>query len=283
MFTSCCPGWIKYVEDNYKELTGYLSTCKSPHMMLGALIKSYFSEVNHLNREDIYVVSIMPCSAKKEEKLIKNKQGDYDVDAVLTTRELARLIKMAGIDFNALEDEEFDSDLFGEYSGAGAIFGVSGGVMEAALRTAYHTLKGKEYPLIEFEEVRGRKNLKEATIVINRKKIKVAVVHTMAAVKPILEDVKNGKCEYDFVEVMACPLGCINGGGQIHQKPLLLRKEERDNILMLKYKRAKGLYSIDSEKELRQSHNNMQIRDLYKKYLKEPGSYLAHEILHREY
>ena len=283
MFTSCCPGWIKYVEDNYKELTPYLSTCKSPHMMLGALVKSYFAEVNNLNREDVYVVSIMPCSAKKEEKLIKNKQGDYDVDAVLTTRELARLIKMAGIDFNSLKDDDFDSDLFGEYSGAGAIFGVSGGVMEAALRTAYYTLTGKEYPLIKFEEVRGKKFVKEAVVTIKRKKIRVAVVQTMKAVKPILEDVKKGKCDYDFVEVMACPLGCINGGGQVHQKPLLLKKEERDNILWVKYNRGKGLYYIDNKKELRQSHNNRQIQALYDNYLNEPGSHLAHELLHREY
>jgi len=283
MFTSCCPGWIKYAMDNYPELSNHLSTCKSPHMMLGSLVKSYFAKVNNLNREDIYVVSIMPCSAKKEEKLLKNKQGDYDVDAVLTTRELARLIKMAGIDFNSLEEGEFDQDLFGEYSGAGAIFGVSGGVMEAALRTAYYTLKGKEYPLIKFEEVRGKKFLKEATVTINRKKIRVAVVHTMKATREILEDVKSGKCKYDFIEVMACPLGCINGGGQIHQKPLLMKKEERDNILWVKYNRGKGLYNIDSKKELRQSHNNKQIKELYDNYLEKPGSHTAHELLHREY
>ncbi len=283
MFTSCCPGWVSYMMDNYPELKNHMSSCKSPHMMLGSLIKSRFSEVNNLNREDIYVVSIMPCSAKKEERTLINKQGDYDVDAVLTTRELARLIKMAGIDFNSLEDSEFDSDLFGEYSGAASIFGVSGGVMEAALRTAYHALTNKEYPLIRFEEVRGKKNVKEATIKIRRKEIKVAVVHTMKAIKPILEDLKNGKCKYDFIEVMACPLGCINGGGQIHQKPLLMNKEDRDNILLVKYKRAKGLYKIDESKELRQSHNNTQIKELYENYLSEPGSELAHKLLHREY
>lgn len=283
MFTSCCPGWVKYVEDNYKELTGHLSSCKSPHMMLGALIKSYFAKTNKLKREDIYTVSIMPCSAKKEEKLLKNTYGDYDVDAVLTTRELARLIKMAGIDFNSLEDEEFDQDLFGDYSGAGAIFGVSGGVMEAALRTAYYTLTGNEYPLIKFEQVRGKENVKEASIDIDGTKLNIAVVHTMKAVKPILEEVKNGTCKYDFIEVMACPLGCINGGGQIHQKPLLMKKGDRDNILDIKFNRAKGLYSIDDKKDLRQSHNNKQIQELYKKYLKKPGSKLAHELLHREY
>ena len=283
MFTSCCPGWVTYMMDNYPELKNHISSCKSPHMMLGSVIKSYFSEVNNLNREDIYVVSIMPCSAKKEERTLKNKQGDYDVDAVLTTRELARLIKMAGIDFNSLEDSEFDQDLFGEYSGAASIFGVSGGVMEAALRTAYYTLTNKEYPLIKFEEVRGKKNVKEATIKIRRKEIKVAVVHTMKAIKPILEDLKKGKCKYDFIEVMACPLGCINGGGQIHLKPLLMNKEDRDNILFVKYKRAKGLYKIDESKELRQSHNNKQIKELYDNYLGRPGSELSHELLHREY
>lgn len=283
MFTSCCPGWVKYVQDNYPELKQNLSTCKSPHMMLGSIIKAYFAKKNKLKREDIYVVSIMPCSAKKEERLLKNQYGDYDVDAVLTTRELAKFIKMASIDFNSLEESDFDQDLFGEYSGAAAIFGVSGGVMEAALRSAYYTLTKKEYPLIKFNEVRGEKYLKEASIKLADKELNIAVVHTMKAAKSILEDVKNGKCKYDFIEVMACPLGCINGGGQIHLKPLLMKKEDRDNILSIKYNRAKGLYSIDDKKDLRQSHNNKQIKELYKKFLKKPGSELAHELLHREY
>ena len=286
MITSCSPGWVNYAEYFYGDLLGHLSSCKSPHEMEGAIIKSYFAEKKGLDPKNIFVVSIMPCTAKKYEKERPenaSKDGLKDVDCVLTTRELARLIKRSGIDFRRLPDEEFDQDLLGEYTGAGVIFGVTGGVMEAALRTAYYTVTGKEHELITFKEVRGFDGLKEAEIDLNGTKIKVAVAHGMKNAKPLLDDIRAGKSPYTFIEIMGCPGGCINGGGQPFVKPCFLPNED-DNILdTYKEKRAKVLYSEDEKQILRQSHRNTQIQQLYKDYLGEPNSHKAHELLHTTY
>lgn len=286
MITSCSPGWVNYAEYFYGDLLGHLSSCKSPHEMEGAIIKSYFAEKQGLDPKNIFVVSIMPCTAKKYEKERPenaSKEGLKDVDCVLTTRELARLIKRSGIDFRRLPDEEFDQDLLGEYTGAGVIFGVTGGVMEAALRTAYFTVTGKEHELITFKEVRGFDGLKEAEIDLNGTKIKVAVAHGMKNAKPLLDDIRAGKSPYTFIEIMGCPGGCINGGGQPFVKPCFLPNED-DNILdTYKEKRAKVLYSEDEKQILRQSHRNTQIQQLYKDYLGEPNSHRAHELLHTTY
>ena len=286
MITSCSPGWVNYAEYFYGDLLGHLSSCKSPHEMEGAIIKSYFAEKKGLDPKNIFVVSIMPCTAKKYEKERPenaSKEGLKDVDCVLTTRELARLIKRSGIDFRRLPDEEFDQDLLGEYTGAGVIFGVTGGVMEAALRTAYFTITGKEHDLITFKEVRGFDGLKEAEIDLNGTKIKVAVAHGMKNAKPLLDDIRVGKSPYTFIEIMGCPGVCINGGGQPFVKPCFLPNEDANILDTYKEKRAKVLYSEDEKQVLRQSHRNTQIQQLYKDYLGEPNSHKAHELLHTSY
>ncbi len=279
LITSCCPGWIRYIETYYPELLNHLSSCKSPHMMEGAIIKSYYAKKNNIDPKDIVVVSIMPCSAKKEEK----DRNDNDVDIVLTTIELANLIKLFGISFEDLEDEKFDTDLLGDFSGAGVIFGASGGVMEAALRTAYHSLTNKEYEAIEFNKVRGMEGIKEATLTINKKKVNVAVVHSLSNAAKLLNEIKEGKSKYHFIEVMACPLGCINGAGQPKISSNKLNVKEKDNILLNTYKRANALYKEDEKLPIRQSHNNPQIIELYKNYLGKPNSELAHKLLHTTY
>ena len=279
LITSCCPGWINYAETYYPELLNHLSSCKSPHMMEGALIKSYYAERNNIDPKDIVVVSIMPCSAKKEEK----DRNETDVDIVLTTVELADIIKLFGISFKDLEDENFDTDLLGDFSGAGVIFGASGGVMEAALRTAYHTLTNTEYDKIKFENVRGLNGIKEASLEINGNTINVAVVHSLSNAKALLEQIKNGTCKYHFIEVMACPIGCINGAGQPKITSKDLELKEKDNVLFNTYKRANALYKEDETLPIRQSHNNPQIQELYKNYLEHPGSHKAHELLHTTY
>ncbi len=279
LITSCCPGWIRYIETYYPELLNHLSSCKSPHMMEGAIIKSYYAKKNNIDPKDIVVVSIMPCSAKKEEK----DRNDNDVDIVLTTVELANLIKLFGISFEDLEDEKFDADLLGDFSGAGVIFGASGGVMEAALRTAYHSLTNEEYETIEFNKVRGMEGIKEATLTINKKKVNVAVVHSLSNAAKLLNEIKNEKSKYHFIEVMACPLGCINGAGQPKISSNKLNVKEKDNILLNTYKRANALYKEDEKLPIRQSHNNPQIIELYKNYLDKPNSKLAHKLLHTTY
>ncbi len=286
MITSCSPGWVNYAEYFYGDLLGHLSSCKSPHEMMGAIVKSYFAEKNNLDPKDIFVVSIMPCTAKKYEKERPenaNKDGLKDVDAVLTTRELGKLIKRSGIDFVHLPDEEFDQDLLGEYTGAGVIFGVTGGVMEAALRTAYHMVTGKEHELVEFKEVRGFEGVKEAAIDMDGTVVKVAVAHGMKNAKPLLDDIRAGKSPYAFIEIMGCPGGCINGGGQPFVKPCFLPNEDANILDTYKEKRANALYSEDERQVLRQSHKNKQIQDLYKNYLGEPNSHKAHELLHTTY
>jgi len=279
--TSCSPGWINYLEYYYPELIPHVSTCKSPHMMMGAIIKSYFAQKHELDPKDIFVVSIMPCTAKKYER--QRKEMPNDVDAVLTTRELAKLIKRSGISWAKLPEEEFDNDLLGEYSGAGVIFGVTGGVMEAALRTAYFWLTGKEYGAINFEAVRGLEGVKEAAIDVEGTIVKVAVSSGMKNGKVLLDQIKAGNSPYAFVEIMGCPGGCINGGGQPYVKPMFLPNEE-DNILeTYKAKRASVLYKEDEKQVIRQSHNNKDIQTLYKDFLGKPGSELAEELLHTSY
>ena len=285
MITSCSPGWINYAEYYYGDQLDHLSSCKSPHEMFGAIVKSYYAEKNGIDPENIFVVSIMPCTAKKGEKereaLVTG--GLKDVDAVLTTRELGDLIKRSGINFTALPDEEFDSDLLGDYSGAGVIFGVTGGVMEAALRTAYYVLTGKEHDLIKFEEVRGFDGIKEASLEIGGQTINVAVASGMKNAKILMDEVRAGTSKYAFIEIMGCPGGCIAGGGQPYVKPCFLPDEDVDILDTYKEKRAAALYSEDERQTVRQSHNNPQIQQLYADYLGEPNSHKAHELLHTTY
>ena len=285
MITSCSPGWINYIEYYYPELLEHLSSCKSPHEMMGAIIKSYYAEKHNIDRSQICVVSIMPCTAKKYEKErpANSVDGIKDVDVVLTTRELAELIKRAGLMWKKLPDEDFDDDLIGEYSGAGAIFGVTGGVMEAAIRTAYHILTNQELEPIEFTPCRGLEGIKEATLKINGVTYNFAMCSGMKNAKILLEQIKNGESKYDFVEVMGCPGGCINGGGQPYVFPLFLPNED-DNIQETYIaKRAKVLYDIDKGKKVRRSHLNPDIITLYKEYLGEYGSPKAHKLLHTTY
>lgn len=285
MITSCSPGWINYAEYYYGDQLDHLSSCKSPHQMQGAIIKSYFAEKNGLKPEDIFVVSIMPCTAKKFEKERPQlqKNGIKDVDAVLTTRELAKLIKRSGINFVKLPNEEFDQDLMGEYTGAGVIFGATGGVMEAALRTAYHELTGKEYEAVEFTAVRGMQGLKEATLNIAGSEIKVAVASGMRNAKVLMDEIRSGKSPYTFIEIMGCPGGCVNGGGQPYVKPCFLPNEDNNILDTYKEKRAQALYSEDERQKVRQSHNNKQVQKLYSDFLEKPNSHKAHELLHTTY
>lgn len=278
MITSCSPGWVKYIEMNYPELLPHLSTCKSPHQMFGALTKTYFAQKEGINPEKIYVVSVMPCIAKKFERQrdeLKNN-GLYDVDNVITTRELSRMIKQANIEFEKLEDSEFDEPM-GESTGAAAIFGTTGGVMEAALRTAQDTLTGKDLPKIDFEQVRGGEGIKRATVKIGKKDLKVVAASGLANAKKIMEEIKSGKADYQFVEIMACPGGCIMGGGQ----PIKTSKIRREtNVRKL---RSDALYSIDEKSKIRKSHENPVVKKIYAEYLEEPGSYRAHKLLHTHY
>ena len=285
MITSCSPGWVNYAEYNYGDLLPHLSSCKSPHEMFGAILKTYYAEKIGVKPEDMYVVSIMPCSCKKFEKerdqLVTN--GMPDVDAVLTTRELGRLIRRAGINFPKLPDEDFDTDIVHDYSGAGVIFGVTGGVMEAALRTVYFVLTGKEYEKINFTEVRGLEGVREASLDINGTTVNVAVANGMKSAKILLDDIRAGKSKYHFIEIMGCPGGCINGGGQPYVRDTLLPNEDDDIMDTYIQKRANALYSEDERQVIRQSHNNPQIKALYDEFLGEPNSHKAHELLHTTY
>jgi len=272
MITSCSPGWINYVEQYYPELLEHISTCKSPQQMFGALAKNYYSEKENIAIEDIFVVSIMPCTAKKfEAKREEMKTNNfYDVDVVLTTVEIANMIKQSGIDFNNLNGSEFDSP-FGISTGSGVIFGNTGGVMEAALRTTYELITRKELENIEFADVRGLKGIKEANIKINDTNIKVAVIHTLSNAKKILENIKNNTCDYTFIEVMACPGGCIGGGGQ----PYTTNK--------IRQERINSIYEIDRHSKIRKSHENEALKTLYKEYLINPLSEKSHKLLHTKY
>ena len=278
MITSCSPGWIKYIEMNYPELLSHLSTCKSPHEMFGAILKTYYSKKMGIDANKIYVVSIMPCIAKKFESKrpeMKNEEL-WNVDNVITTRELSRMIKQANIEFENLEESQFD-DPMGEATGAGAIFGTTGGVMEAALRTAQDTLTGKDLPQIDFEEVRGGEGIKKAIVNIGEKDIKVVAASGLKNAQIILEEIKSGKADYQFVEIMACPGGCIMGGGQ----PIKSSKIRRE--IDVRALRANALYKIDEKSTIRKSHENPVIKKLYEEFLQEPGSNIAHELLHTQY
>ena len=279
MITSCSPGWVRYLELNYPELIPNLSTCKSPHQMFGALIKSYYAEKMGIDPSKIYVVSVMPCIAKKFERTRDDMQGVEnldDVDAVITTRELARMIKQAHIEFTGLEDTGFD-DPMGEATGAAAIFGTTGGVMEAALRTVAEKVTGKTFDNLDYEDVRGEKGIKTATVNLDGKEVKVVVASGLKNAQKILEEIKAGNTDYQFVEIMACPGGCVMGGGQ----PI---KSSKDRATIdIRGKRAGALYTIDEKSTIRKSHENPVLKKIYEEYLGEAGGHKAHELLHTSY
>lgn len=278
MITSCSPGWIKYCEHYYPELIPHLSTCKSPQQMFGATMKTYYAQKLGMDPKDMVVVGVMPCTAKKFETKRPDQaaSGYPDVDIAITTRELARMIESAGIFFKHLPDEEFDIP-FGESTGAATIFGTTGGVMEAALRTAVETLTGETLPSVDFKEVRGMENIKEAAYDVAGMKVKVAVASGTKNAKVLLDKIKDGTADYQFIEIMGCPGGCINGGGQPIQHAVVR------NFVDLKARRAEALYTADAENPKRKSHENEAIKELYSEFLGEPGSHKAHEILHTSY
>ena len=278
MITSCSPGWIKYCETFYPDFIPNLSTCKSPNQMQGAVTKTYFAKQNDLDPRDIYVVSVMPCTAKKFEiaRPEFGRDGYRDVDANLTTRELARMIRQAGLDFVHLPEEEFD-DMLGESTGAGVIFGVTGGVMEAALRTVVDVLTGEDMPRLEYGDVRGLEGIKEATVSVNGTDINVAIVHGTANAAKLLNAIRAGEKTYHFIEVMGCPGGCVTGGGQ----PIV---DARTRYYVdPRAARAAATYSEDESMAIRKSHKNPAVQKLYAEFLGEPNSHIAHELLHTTY
>lgn len=274
ILTSCCPGWVNFMEHQFSDLIDIPSTCKSPHEMFGAIAKSYYAEKIGMDPAKITVVSVMPCIAKKYEAKRDelNEEGFSDVDIVITTRELASMIKEAGIDLINTEKSDFDNPL-GESTGGGTIFGASGGVIEATIRTAYDTLTGASLDKVEYEELRGLRGVKKAVVNVNGREIHIGVVNGLGNTRKILEKIRSGEEKLDAIEVMACPGGCVGGGGQPYHK---------GDLTILK-KRAEGLYSIDKEKTYRKSYENPSIKKLYEEYLGEPGSELAHELLHTSY
>ena len=278
MITSCSPGWVKFIEMNYPELLPHLSSCKSPHQMFGAILKTYYAEKENIDPKKLYVVSVMPCIAKKfERQRPEMKEEDlYDVDNVITTRELARMIKQANIEFEKLQDSEFDNPM-GEATGAGAIFGVTGGVMEAALRTAQDILTGEDLQKIDFKQVRGTEGIKRAEVEIAGKNINLVSASGLSNARKILEEIKQGKADYQFVEIMACPGGCIMGGGQ----PIKDSKTQAE--VDIKRLRGEALYSIDEKSKIRKSHENPILKTIYADYLGEPGGEKAHKLLHTHY
>ena len=278
LITSCSPGWVKYCEHYFPDMTENLSSCKSPQQMFGAVAKSYYAEKLGIDKEKMVVVSVMPCTAKKFEigRPDEDGAGVPDVDIAITTRELARMIERAGIRFLDLPDEEFDLPL-GLGTGAAVIFGATGGVMEAALRTAVETLTGEELKALDFTDVRGIAGIKEASYEVAGMKVKVAVASGLGNARELLNKVKNGEAEYHFIEIMGCPGGCVNGGGQ-PQQPGSVR-----NFTDIRGKRAQVLYNIDKNNPIRKSHENPAIKELYAEYLGEPGSHRAHELLHTTY
>ncbi len=278
MFTSCSPGWVRYLEYYYPELIPNVSTCKSPQQMFGAITKTYYAEKMGIDPAKLFVVSIMPCTAKKFEKTRDNEAaaGYPDIDAVLTTRELAKMIKQNGILFTEIPEGEMDAPL-GVYTGAGVIFGATGGVMEAALRTAVETITGNTVDDVEYKKVRGTKGIKEAVYDIGGLKVKVAVASGIANAKKICEKVATGKSDHTFIEIMCCPGGCVNGGGQP-----IMSSVVRENV-DYKALRASVLYKADKKAEYRKSHDNPVVKEVYENYLGKPGSHKAHEILHTSY
>jgi NADP-reducing hydrogenase subunit HndD len=280
LITSCSPGWVKYCEHYHPDFTENLSSCKSPQQMFGAVVKTYLAEKNGLDPKDIVFVSAIPCTAKKFECKRDDEcaagEGIYDVDFAVTTRELGKMIERAGINFNKLPDEKFDNP-FAIGSGAGAIFGATGGVMEAALRTAAETILGKPLEKLEFNDVRGTEGIKTAAYKLGDLEVKVAVASSTSKANELLNKIRNGELDVQFVEIMACPGGCVNGGGQPVQ-PMSVRAE-----IDLPKVRAKVLYDADAMLPVRKSHENPDIKLIYKEFFGEPGSHKAHEILHTTY
>jgi iron-only hydrogenase group A len=273
MLTSCSPGWIRFMEFFYPDLLEHLSTCKSPQQMFGSLAKSYYAKKFNLNPENIVVVSIMPCTAKKSEALRHEmQQGDYsDVDIVITTRELASMIKQSGIMIETLPAEDFDLP-FGISTGAGAVFGASGGVMEAALRTVYEVASGKPLKQLNFTNLRGIEGFKEAVVNIGDMDVKVAVVNGLSNARKVLDMIRKGKCDYHFIEIMCCPGGCIGGGGQPIPAPNSIKE-----------KRITAIYQIDQQSSIRKSHENPVVTELYEEFLEKPLSDISHKYLHTHY
>ena len=273
MATSCCPGWVNYMEKHYPDLLDHLSTTKSPMQIFSAITKTHYAQQENIDPKKIFTVAVMPCIAKKYEitRPEMGRDGYQDTDAVITTRGLIKLIKYIGINFNDLPESEFDNPM-GEATGAAAIFGATGGVMEAALRTTYEWLTGKEMKNIEYTPVRGFDGIKEAEIDIDGKKVRIAVAHTLKNAKVIMDKLRAGECEYDFFEIMACPGGCIGGGGQPVNTTMRINK-----------KRMEALYTIDKNTKYRKSHENPYLKKLYAEFLEKPGSKIAHELLHTHY
>ena len=278
LLTSCSPAWIKYVEHNYPDLIDNLSSCKSPQQMFGAVCKTYYAEKLGIDPKDIVVVSVMPCTAKKFEKgrADQSAAGVPDIDIALTTRELAKLIKHQGIIFEELEDGEFDAPL-GISTGAGLIFGATGGVMEAALRTLADILEGKDLKKIDYTAVRGTEGIKEAGVKIAGKTVKVAVASGLANAKILMDKVRNGEADYQFIEIMSCPGGCVNGGGQPIKSAYVRNNNDIRAI------RAGSIYAADKAMKYRKSHDNPAVKELYSSYLGEPNGHKAHKILHTSY
>ncbi|MFR7992726.1 MAG: NADH-dependent [FeFe] hydrogenase, group A6 [Lachnospiraceae bacterium] len=277
MFTSCCPGWVKFLEHYYPDMLGHLSTCKSPQQMFGAVLKSYYCEKNQIDPKNLFVVSVIPCTSKKFE-ITREEQmrgGMQDVDVALTTKELGQMIQTAGIQFESLEAEPFD-DPFGVSTGAAVIFGATGGVMEAALRTAAYHLDGQS-ELVEFQDVRGTDGIREASYFIGGVEVNVAVASGLANARKVVEMIRSGEKDYTMVEIMACPGGCINGGGQPDQP------DKVRNTVDLKAVRAKALYDSDVSNTLRKSHESPVMELLYSEYFDQPNSHKAHELLHTNY
>ena len=278
MITSCSPGWVRYIEFQYPELLPHLSSCKSPQNMFGALAKSYYAEKHGINPKDIVVVSVMPCTSKKSEIVRPELEvnGHRDVDVSITTRELALMIKEARLEFDKLEEGTFDA-FMGDYSGAGVIFGATGGVMEAAIRTVADVLSGQDLENVDYTAVRGIEGIKEATVNIGGLDVKVAIAHNTTNAGILLEKIKKGEADYHFIEVMACPGGCVNGGGQ----PIV--PSNIRNVVDIRVERAKALYNEDAALSVRKSHKNPEIKRLYDEYLGKPNSHKAHELLHTHY
>lgn len=274
MLTSCCPAWVKFFEYQFPELLDIPSTCKSPQIMFGAIAKTYYAKKNNLDPKDIVVVSVMPCIAKKAEAKRPELSKDHNnnVDIVITTREFGGMLKEAGVDFANLPEEEFDK-LMGESTGAGVIFGTTGGVIEAAVRTAYEWLTGEELEKVEFDQLRGMDGIREASVMIKDMNVKIGIAHGLGNARKLLEDIRDGKSEYHVIEIMACPGGCIGGGGQPyhHGDMEVLRK------------RQQAIYEEDRKKTIRKSHLNKEILKLYEEFLEEPYSEKAHELLHTHY
>lgn len=274
MITSCCPGWVNYAEQKNPDILDHLSTAKSPQQMFGALAKTYYADKESYDPKDVFVVSIMPCTAKKYEAAREEMQAHGttpDVDAVLTTRELGKMIKQMGIDFNKIPKEAYDAP-FGITSGAGAIFGATGGVMEAALRTVSEVVNEQPLEKLDFKTIRGLEGIKEASVTLGDNTFKVAVAHELANAQKVIDEIKDGTSEYAFIEVMACPGGCIGGGGQPYTTTTQRRLERIDAI-----------YQVDSDMPLRKSHENPAVKALYEEYLDKPLSKRSHTLLHTHY